>query len=63
MKPFFKNILDRIAGHWKSSLVGAIEGAGISGLGQIVSDPTAAKVAFGIAAWRFVVGLLSRDPA
>lgn len=62
MMPLMQTLLSRVAGHWKTSLIGAVEGAGITGISQLLNDPAAVKVTLGIAAWRFVVGLLSRDP-
>lgn len=63
MKALFKALARRALLHWKSSLIGAIEGSGLIVGGTIVTDPQLAKAAFGTAAYLFVKGLISQDPA
>ncbi len=54
-------LLHRIAAHWKTSLVGAIEGSGLIVGGHLVTDPKLAKGAYAVAAYLFIKGLLAKD--
>ena len=60
MKAIFKNIANRIGAHWKTSLIGAVEGSGLIVGGQFV-DPAIAKAAYVMAAYLFLKGLLVKD--
>lgn len=61
MKSVFKSITHRIAAHWKTSLIGAIEGSGLIAGGSLVTDPKLAKGAYALAAYLFLKGLLAKD--
>lgn len=61
MKSIFRSLFHRIAAHWKSSLIGAIEGSGLIAGGAIVTDPKMAKGAYAMAIYLFLKGLFSRD--
>lgn len=63
MKALIQAMVRRATLHWKSSLIGAIEGSGLIVGGVVVTDPKMAKAAFGAAAYLFLKGLFSQDPA
>ena len=61
MKKTFSQLANRIAAHWNSSLIGAIEGSGLIVGGQVVTDPKLAKAAYIMAIYLFLRGLISKD--
>jgi hypothetical protein len=63
VKSILQSISHRIAAHWKTSLIGAIEGSGLIVGGSIVTDPKLANGAYALAAYLFIKGLLAKDAA
>ena len=61
MKSLINEIRHRIIAHWKTSLIGAVEGSGLIVGGHFVSDPTLAKGAYVMAGYLFIKGLLVKD--
>jgi hypothetical protein len=58
----FKNIVnglkERAMGGWRTSVLGAAEGLGISGVSEVLNlDPKTQTFAFALAAWRVIYGL------
>lgn len=61
MNPILNTFANRIAAHWKTSLIGAVEGSGLIAGGHFVSDPKLAKGAYAVALYLFLKGLLAKD--
>lgn len=53
----------RALAHWKTSLIGAIEGSGITLAGLLSGDPKLLTGALATAGYLFLKGVLSKDGA
>jgi len=54
-------LLDRAIGSWKSSSLGASEGALFGALGVASTDPNMQKIAFALGILKFLKGLFAKD--
>lgn len=61
MKAFFSEIGNRALAHWKTSLVGAVEGSGLTAASLVTGDPMLRKGMLLTAGYLFFKGLLVKD--
>jgi len=64
---FIKSALSEIGhrslAHWKTSLIGAVEGSGITLAGLLTGDPKLVSASIGTGLYLFIKGIISKDGA
>lgn len=61
MKININELTDRAISSWKTTSLGASEGALFGALGVASTDPNVQKIAFLLGAFKFIKGLFSKD--